>query len=96
MAAVTARAAKALMAYGPEEYWPSFTFTQEENEKLDEIRSDLSKYCDSMRVAFISGTKALDQWDAYQAKLEEIGAAEMLRIYQAAVDRYHTLITALH
>lgn len=96
MADTVAAAARSLMEYGPEEYWPGFTFTQEENDVLDGIKGDMSKYCDSMRVDFITGTKPLSEWDAYTAKLDELGAAEMLRVYQAAVDRYHALITALN
>ena len=96
MAAEPAKAARALMEYGPEEYWPGFTFTQEENDALDAVKGDLSKYCDKMRVEFITGARSLDEWDAYRAKLDELGAEEMLAVYQAAVDRYHALITALN
>ncbi len=96
MAEVPAEAAKALMAYGPEEYWPSFTFTQEENDTLDGIKSDMSKYCNSMRIDFITGTRSLDEWDAYKTELNRMGADQMLHVYQAAVDRYHALITVLN
>ena len=95
MAAVPASAARALMAYAPEKCWPGFTFTQEENDVLDTVNGDLSKYTNSMRVDFITGVKSLGEWDAYVAKLEEMGVGEVLRVYQAAIDRYHALLTAL-
>lgn len=95
MAEIPATAARALMKYGPEEYWPSFTFTQEESEALDKIQSDMDKYCNNMRVEFITGTRAFSEWDAYRAELEQIGVSDLLHIYQSAVDRYHALITAL-
>lgn len=65
MATEPARAARKLMEFGPDEYWPSFTFTQEENDALDAISEDMRKYCDSMRVEFITGAKPLDAWDEY-------------------------------
>ncbi len=95
MAEVPAAAARALMEYGPEEYWPGFTFTEDENDTLDGIKNDMSKYMDSMREAFIMGERSLDEWDMYTAELERMGSSEMLNVYQAAVDRYHALMTAL-
>ena len=96
MAEVPARAARALMAYGSEEYWPSFTFTQAENDALEGITGDFRKYASGMRVDFITGAKSLDEWDAYVARLYDMGASEMLATYQAAIDRYHALSEALN
>ena len=95
MADVPARAARALIAYGPEEYWPSFTFTQEENDALNAVKPDMDRYTADMRVGFVTGSKSLDEWDAYLAQLDRLGAGEMARVYQAAVDRYHALSAAL-
>ncbi|MDD4076107.1 MAG: hypothetical protein PHC80_08430, partial [Eubacteriales bacterium] len=66
------------------------------NDTLDTGNGDMSKYIDKMCADFITGTKSLDEWDAYVAQLEEMGAAKKLRVYQAAVDRYHALTTMLH
>ncbi|NLG03016.1 MAG: extracellular solute-binding protein [Clostridia bacterium] len=88
MAAVPANAAIKLFQYGPKEYWPSFTFTSEENERLSIIESDIQKYCENSRIDFITGKRSLSEWDAYIAQLDELGIAELLSIYQAAVDRY--------
>lgn len=95
MASVPAAAAKALIEYGPEEYWPSFTFTDEENNTLDEIRSDISKYCENMRIDFVTGAKSLDEWDSYTDQLEKLRTGDMLSVYQAAVDRYHALVKSM-
>lgn len=96
MAKIPAAAARSLIQYGPEEYWPSFTFTQEENDTLDALNGDLSKYCASMCIDFVTGVRPLTEWDAYVAQLDRMGAAEMVHIYQAAADRYHALRTALN
>ncbi|MDO5112385.1 MAG: extracellular solute-binding protein [Clostridia bacterium] len=94
MAPVPAQAARALFAYGPAEYWPSFTFTAAENETLGTIQTDIEKYCTAMRIEFITGTRPLSDWDAYKAQLDGLKASELLSIYQAAVDRYYALNAA--
>jgi putative aldouronate transport system substrate-binding protein len=96
MAEVPAAAARSLMQYGPEEYWPSFTFTDDEKNALDEILEDIEKYCENMRVEFITGARPLTEWDDYLAQLQQLGAPELLHVYQSAADRYHALSTALH
>ena len=94
MAEIPASAARSLMAYGPEEYWPSFSFTREESATLDAVSGDLSKYCASMRADFVTGASSLNEWDDYTARLEQMGVADMLRVYQAAIDRYRALVKA--
>ena len=95
MAPVPANAARSLYEYGPKTYWPSFTFTDAENEQLDVVRTDLEKYINSSLVEFVTGTRQLTEWDAYKAQLEKLKSSELLSIYQAAVDRYNALGTAL-
>ncbi len=56
MADIPAQAARKLFEYGPKEYWPSFTFTPEENEQLNVYQSDITKYCSAMQIDFITGT----------------------------------------
>lgn len=88
MAEVPAAAARALFAYGPTEYWPSFTFTAEENDVLGPIQTDINKYCQAFEIEFITGVRPLTDWDAYVAQLEKLKLNTLLGIYQAAVDRY--------
>lgn len=92
MAEIPARAARKLYTYGPAEYWPSFTFTKEENETLSICKSDITKYCDTARKDFITGAKPFSEWDTYTAQLKQLGEEKLLRIYRAAVNRYHTMI----
>lgn len=96
MAKVPASAANSLFEYGPEEYWQSFTFTDDEINKLDLINNDLTKYCTEMRIGFITGQRPLSEWDSYVEQLGKLNISELLSVYQAAVDRYHSLMTALN
>ena len=92
MAEVPARAARELFKYGPSEYWPSFTFTQEESERLDTLRLNIDKYQTATAEKFVTGEKPLSEWNEYKAQLENMGAEELLKIYRAALERYNTLV----
>ena len=91
MATIPAAAAKSLMQYGPKEYWPSFTFTQEENSRLEVIQSDITKYVKAMQIEFITGKKPFSEWQNYIDVLNQLGKDELVSIYQAAIDRYKKL-----
>lgn len=91
MAPVPAATARALFAYGPKEYWPSFTFTAAETETLNAIKTDIDKYISSMRIDFITGTTPMSEWDSYIEQLHMFKVDEMLAIYQAALDRYQAV-----
>ena len=91
MSPVPAQAARRLFAYGPEEYWPSFTFTESETATINSILPDLDKYCSDMEIAFITGEKPLTEWDSYISQLNDFRKDELLSVYQLAVDRYELL-----
>ena len=92
MADVPANAARKLFQYGPKEYWPNFTFTAEENERLWVIKADIKKYSTEAYIMFITGEKPLTEWEDYKTQLKKLGEDEMLAIYQTAVERYYNLI----
>ena len=95
MADVPANAARSLFEYGPTEYWPSFTFTDEENDIIDAISTDLSNYTSEMMINFITGATPFDGWDGYVDKLDKLGAGKLADVYQSAVNRYHELTKAV-
>ena len=88
MAQIPAAAARALFAYQPKEFWPSFTFTAEETARLNALSADIEKLCTDSRIAFITGARPLSEWDSYCRQLSSFRAEELLEIYQAALDRY--------
>ena len=93
MAPVPAAAAVKLFAYGPKEYWPSFTFTSEENETLNICQSDLKKYIDTSRVDFITGKRQFAEWNGYKKQLKALGEQDVVDIYASAAERYEALKT---
>src|SRR5699024_6221884 len=49
----------------PDEIWPKFTFTIEENKELSALAGDIEKYVTEMRDKFITGNVSIDEWDEY-------------------------------
>ncbi|NMP37966.1 MAG: extracellular solute-binding protein [Clostridiales bacterium] len=88
MAEIPAAAARKLFEYRPEEFWPSFTFTNEENDRISILQADISKHISSSMTDFITGKKSFDEWDSYLSQLHKLGSDELVGLYQNAVDRY--------
>lgn len=89
---ITVTAATNLKAYGPETIWPAdFTYTEEENERLLDLRLDLNNYVKDMRAKYISGSESFDTWDTYIATLSRMGLEDYQAIVQAALERYNAI-----
>lgn len=84
---VPAAAAHAMVEYFPEEIWPIFTYTSEESEEASVIRTDISNYVNMMRAAFVTGEESLDNWDAYVAQINKMGAERLCEIVNNAYIR---------
>lgn len=81
-------ATKLVEPYMIKEIWPSFTFTNEENNKLAGIATDIEKYVNEMQDKFITGTTPLSEWDKYVKTVESMRLDEYMEINKAAYDRY--------
>lgn len=84
----TVEAANKLEPYLPEEIWPHFTTTEEENKVLTSKGVDIEKYIIEMRDKFIVGQTPFSEWDDYIKTLEQIGLEEYMDTYQSIYDRY--------
>lgn len=82
-------ATEKLEAYIPEEIWPSFTYTLEENKKMKSY-TDIEKYVTEMRDKFITGNAPFSEWDKYVQTIEGMGLEEYMKIQQAAFERYNS------
>ena len=75
--------------YFKDEYYPLVTFTQEENDELSIISTDVTKCVDEMMASWITGASDIDaDWDSYLQQLSDMKLDRMIEIYQAAYDRY--------
>ncbi len=63
--------------------------TSDEGDEFNTYFSDISTLCRQYTVQFITGTKSLDDVDAFQEQLEGMGVDTCCELYQAALDRYN-------
>ena len=74
-----------------EEIFPTsmLTFTEDENETINSVLTDINSYVKQMRVEFITGVTDIEaEWDNYCATLEQMGLPDVVAAYQAAYDRW--------
>lgn len=84
---VPAAAAHGMEAYFPTEIWPIFTYTAEESDESSVIRTDINGYVNSMRASFVTGEESFDNWDAYVAQINNMGAERLCEIVNEAYQR---------
>jgi len=87
-------AADNLYPYTPEEVWPFFTYTTEENDIITTVGSDLNSYVKKTNAKFLTGELELtdENWNAYVEQVQKMGLDEVLEVMQAAYARAQNLI----
>lgn len=66
------------------------TLTTEETETRSNLIAEIGTYCSEMVLKFIVGELDIDEnWDAFQARILELGGQEIIDITQVALDRYN-------
>ncbi|MDF2674585.1 MAG: transporter substrate-binding protein [Clostridiales bacterium] len=88
MEPVSYKAAMDMMSFVPKEAWPEFTYSLKENERLVVLQTDINGYVSKMQAEFISGKTPLSQWDTYVEQIKKMGLDEMMKIHEAAYERY--------
>lgn len=64
------------------------TFTTEESNQLDEYQSAIATYVSEEASKFITGDEPLSNFNSFVSNLNNMGLPQVLKIYQAAYDRY--------
>ncbi|MFK7694945.1 ABC transporter substrate-binding protein [Paenibacillus sp. HJGM_3] len=82
------QAAEKFKKYMPNELWPTFNYTAEENTRMAALNADINTYVTEMAAKFVSGKAPFSEWDNYVATLKKMRLDEFMQIYQAAYDRY--------
>lgn len=67
---------------------PPIAIPAELSDEFFKIAGDIWTYVEEARAEFISGEESLDNYDAYLAKLEEMGLERFTEIYQIAYDEF--------
>lgn len=66
----------------------SMKYTDEQSDEMKSLTSDLMTYFNENWLAFIDGSKPMEEWDAYVSSLNELGLARYREITQEAYDTY--------
>lgn len=67
---------------------PYMTMPPEDGEEYAIIMSDIETYMQENAVAFITGERSLDTWDAYVAAIEDMGLERALAIKQQSYENF--------
>ena len=62
--------------------------TEEESERITDLESVLKSYVQENFAKFVTGARSLDEFDAYQEELKQLGIEELLDIYQRGYAPY--------
>ena len=62
--------------------------TADEASSYSSIAGDIYTYCNECILQFIFGGMELNQWDTYVQNVKDMGAEQLIKIKQAAYDRY--------
>lgn len=64
------------------------TLTADENSRVAAIMSEVNTYKDEMYLKWLLGQESIDKFDAYVQQINKMGMEEVLKIRQAAYDRF--------
>jgi len=67
---------------------PTLVFTEDEQERYSELKTDIQTYKDETVHAFIQGRKSFDEYDEFVETLKSMGVEEMVQIQQDAYNRF--------
>lgn len=72
------------------DYFPNnlLRMTSDEQEKFVELYADIETYVEQQVAKFITGIDSLSNWDKFVGEVEKMGIDEVLKLKQAAYDRY--------
>lgn len=69
---------------------PAVAQTAEEAAEIGQYSANVTTYTSEMLVKFIMGTSDIDkEWDNYIAQLKSLGIDDVIKLKQAALDRYN-------
>lgn len=67
----------------------SFSYTSDEEKVMTNVYPQIETFFDEMINKFIMGTESLDKFDEYVQKMDQLGLQEVLKVQQAAYDRFN-------
>ncbi len=75
--------------YLEKDIYPLVTYTKPESDRLAILQTDIHGYVEQMMAKFVVGDESIEKsWQKYVEQLDKMGLAELLKIRQAAYDRF--------
>jgi putative aldouronate transport system substrate-binding protein len=74
--------------YLEKEYFPSVLFSQEDEQKLASLKTDIMEFVDQKTAEWIIEGNIDQDWDSYVSQLKRMGLDELINIHQATYDRF--------
>jgi putative aldouronate transport system substrate-binding protein len=71
--------------------FPLIYFSDEDQNRLNVLESDIQTYVEQAEAKFITGHDSLDKWDSYVSTINKMGLSEMIDIYQKGYDRWKSV-----
>ncbi|MBW8348532.1 extracellular solute-binding protein [Bacillus sp. IITD106] len=68
--------------------FPQVYLTVEEQTRVNTLRPDIDSYIEQMEAKFVSGKTPFSEWDKAVSTLNKLGVEELIKINQAAYDRW--------
>ena len=66
----------------------STSLNTEESDKVNQFYGDIKTYIEQSVLEFVIGNRDLSEFDAYVARIQEMGIDQVTACYQDAYDRY--------
>lgn len=66
------------------------TITADESSEISSILTDIETYVAEATLAFLTGQRPLDQFNAFVEQVESMNIARVIEVYQAAYDRFQS------
>lgn len=71
-------------------YPKNATMNEEENDEFTKIMADLETFVYENVIAFVTGTKSLDEYDEFVQAIKDKGIERCIELKQTALDRYNS------
>ncbi|MCM8709842.1 extracellular solute-binding protein [Clostridium sp. SYSU_GA19001] len=71
--------------------YPNVMYTNEENQELPTLTTDINTYVGQMRAQFVIKGGIDEGWDAYVKKLKDMGLEKLIKIRTDAYNRYQNV-----
>ena len=77
--------------YAPEKIWPIITFTEEENEVVSRVGTDINDFAKNFAAQVMTGEKELndDTWAEFQKEIANMKPETLIDAYRSALTRIY-------